>query len=92
MKNPHTPAPDEWVFPRLGAYRLICCDCGLVHEFDFAVIERFRDKSCGDGEYLPLLQKQGHLAVAFRVRRNEPETQEIRRSERIKITKRGRPR
>lgn len=29
-------APDgEWFAPRMRGYRMMCCDCGLVHRFDF---------------------------------------------------------
>ena len=29
----------EWVIPRMSNYRMECCDCGLVHKLDFAVID-----------------------------------------------------
>lgn len=25
----------DWIFPRRGGYRMMCCDCGLVHELQF---------------------------------------------------------
>ena len=28
----------EWVSPIMKNYRLKCCDCGLVHEFQFKVV------------------------------------------------------
>ena len=28
----------EWVSPIMNGYRLECCDCGLVHEFQFRVV------------------------------------------------------
>ena len=27
----------EWVRPQMSAYRMMCCDCGLVHVFEFKV-------------------------------------------------------
>ena len=27
----------EWVTPVRNGYRMMCCDCGLVHEMDFRV-------------------------------------------------------
>lgn len=39
-------APEEWVYPVMTRYKMACCDCGLVHELDFELIEdgkiRFR--------------------------------------------------
>lgn len=29
---------DEWVKPVMKGYRMMCCDCGLVHVMDFKVI------------------------------------------------------
>ena len=26
---------DEWVQPARKGYKMACCDCGLVHRFDF---------------------------------------------------------
>lgn len=31
--------PGEWFKPVHDGYKIICCDCGLVHEFQFRVIE-----------------------------------------------------
>lgn len=25
----------EWIYPKRKGYRMMCCDCGLVHVFDF---------------------------------------------------------
>lgn len=33
----YNPAPGEWVQPLHRAYFLECCDCGLVHRFQFRV-------------------------------------------------------
>lgn len=34
----------KWVSPRRSGYRLMCCDCGLVHLFQFALIPWGRGK------------------------------------------------
>jgi hypothetical protein len=31
------PAEGEWVQPVRKGWRLACCDCGLVHTFDFRI-------------------------------------------------------
>lgn len=28
----------EWVKPTRKGYRLMCCDCGLVHKIDFLLV------------------------------------------------------
>lgn len=35
----------DWIQPVRKGYRMSCCDCGLVHDFDFRVVAgrvRFR--------------------------------------------------
>ena len=29
----------HWIFPVMTGYKLKCCDCGLVHHIDFAVVD-----------------------------------------------------
>ena len=29
----------DWIRPVRRGYRTACCDCGLVHRYDFAVVE-----------------------------------------------------
>lgn len=31
------PSAGEWVQPVKKAYKMACCDCGLVHNLDFRV-------------------------------------------------------
>ena len=40
MRGYRQPKPGEWIEPIRRGYRMMCCDCGLVHEMDFRV-------SCG---------------------------------------------
>lgn len=35
----HDVKENEWIWPKMGGYLLKCCDCGLVHEMDFAVVD-----------------------------------------------------
>jgi hypothetical protein len=32
------PEANEWVQPVRSGYRMRCCDCALVHELDFRVV------------------------------------------------------
>ena len=36
MKYPYG-TPGEWIQPIKQGYKLVCCDCGLVHKLDFRV-------------------------------------------------------
>ena len=29
----------EWVWPKMHNYKMQCCDCGLIHEMDFVVVD-----------------------------------------------------
>lgn len=30
---------DEWHRPIMEGYRMACCDCGLIHEVDFRIVD-----------------------------------------------------
>lgn len=32
------PQDNEWVQPIRRGYKMMCCDCGLVHEIDFRIV------------------------------------------------------
>ena len=34
------PESSEWVQPVRKGYKLACCDCGLVHRFDFRIFRK----------------------------------------------------
>lgn len=34
----------EWVAPRRKGYKMMCCDCNLVHNLDFKLIKHARGK------------------------------------------------
>lgn len=38
-KRYNQPKAGEWVQPVRKGYKLACCDCGLVHLFDFRVFK-----------------------------------------------------
>jgi hypothetical protein len=52
----------EWVHP-LPNYRMQCCDCGLIHEMEFAIADH-----CKDGVPLNEGEDSTHIIV-FRARR-----------------------
>lgn len=53
----------EWFFPGRKRYRLACCDCGLVHEVDFALVP------WGRGKRIALRPRRHNRATAAK-RRN----------------------
>jgi hypothetical protein len=38
------PQAGEWVQPVRKGYKMACCDCGLVHNLDFRIVETKRGK------------------------------------------------
>lgn len=67
----------EWQHPIMKNYGECCCDCGLVHNFDFRAVRILKRYSDGrkDVETLPIRKYE----VEFRVRRNDRATGQIRR-------------
>jgi len=57
----------QWIPPIMRGYRLKCCDCGLVHEMDFAVVEATPSKG-GRFDHGPALDPE-KFRVLFRARR-----------------------
>lgn len=55
--------PDGWIRPIRKGYKMMCCDCGLVHKIDFRLIK--------DG-------KRGHK-IEFRIDRDNRATGQARR-------------
>lgn len=66
----------EWQAPRMTAYKLGCCDCGLVHDFEFQVI-RVTSQSKGFTKGKNMNRKK--YKVVMRARRNARSTAAIRR-------------
>lgn len=67
----------DWQKPVMRGYRLGCCDCGLVHDFDFRVIRV--KKQHHDGSMTVEVLSSRDYQVEFRVRRDERSTGQIRR-------------
>lgn len=69
----------DWIFPKDRVdYRMACCDCGLVHDLQFAVMRVKARLSRGRIE-LTQIRKQEKFQVGFRARRNSRATSQIRR-------------
>jgi hypothetical protein len=67
----YTPKPGrggwtEWQQPKHKKYLSQCCDCGLVHEMQFAVV-KFPSLESNDATFLD----DKNLRVVFRVRREK---------------------
>jgi hypothetical protein len=67
----------DWSFPIPG-YRMMCCDCGLVHEMEFDVVHQLGPPN-KDGVWPSQPPKEENLRVMFRARRDEKETARARK-------------
>jgi hypothetical protein len=56
----------EWVQPIMMGYMMQCCDCGLVHEMQFMVVEKLGDED-ENGDWPAKMIANGR--VSFRARR-----------------------
>jgi hypothetical protein len=69
----------EWVMPRDRTdYKMACCDCGLVHDLQFAVM-RVAERLPRNRLHLTTIRKQEKFQVMFRARRNNRSTGQKRR-------------
>jgi hypothetical protein len=75
-RSVNTRGYSRWVNPAMGGYMMACCDCGLVHEMQFRVIEKGKTRKDGSYRYRPL--RKPDLAVSFRARRAARETKSLR--------------
>ena len=55
----------EWIHP-LPGYLMQCCDCGLIHEMQYAIVPSH--ENCGDSELNEGETKDG--VIIFRARRS----------------------
>jgi len=59
----------EWVSPDHESYLMKCCDCGLIHEMQFAVV-KFTGEQDGELEHCDFV-KDPDVQSVFRARRKE---------------------
>ena len=69
----------EWQQPKMAAYKMACCDCGLVHDMEFEVARVVGE----DGPKISVVKIEKaygkELVVLFRARRNNRSTAAMRR-------------
>jgi hypothetical protein len=53
-----TAKSNEWIRPIRTGYKMMCCDCGLVHEIDFKI------KKWGRGHKLIFRARRNERATA----------------------------
>ena len=39
VKKYHIVMDGEWVHPKRKGYKLMCCDCGLIHTINFKLVK-----------------------------------------------------
>lgn len=69
----------EWRAPQMLDYRLVCCDCGLTHDFEFKVVAQTRREN-NEGDFPSRNPDERNLRVVFRARRNRRATAARRRA------------
>lgn len=74
----------EWQYPEMKKYRMACCDCGLVHTLQFAVVEN-TGRGPAKGEFVFRVLPSKKLRVRLRARRDEKETRLLRKREKIVV-------
>lgn len=67
----------EWEKPKMKGYRMCCCDCDLIHEFEFGVV--VVTERLPDGYKVSKVSEDPNLEVIFRVKRNNRATAAKRR-------------
>ena len=62
MKYPYAKQ-EEWIQPVMRGYKMICCDCGLVHKLNFR-IHKGRVQFRGDRDNRATGQVRRHMKKA----------------------------
>ncbi len=75
------PQVRHWIGDAHLQHRMICCDCGLSHDFEFIIVEVIR-KRTGATKMIRIAPKK--YAIQFKVRRNDRSTSQIRRKKQVK--------
>lgn len=67
----------DWQVPLMKGYRMGCCDCGLVHDMEFVIVEKGRTRK--DGTFTIVELPQAKYRVKFRAKRNNRSTAAMRK-------------
>lgn len=59
----------EWTEPVMKGYMMQCCDCGLIHEMQFKVLQKIGDTG-PDGTWPAKEIKNGRVSFRARRKRN----------------------
>ena len=67
----------DWIAPQMKDYKLVCCDCGLVHRINFHVRQVVKHKKNGVFTHK---EPKGEMAVFFQAARDDRSTGQKRRN------------
>ena len=73
----------EFSTPIMDGFGIACCDCGLVHEFQFVAIKVVKKNRNGTFSFEDLSTKK--FRVKIRARRNNRSTGQIRRHRKFRL-------
>lgn len=62
----------QWITPVMRGYLMRCCDCGLIHEIQFKIIQQ-TSREAKDGTWTAKKPRANGLRVAFKARRHAGE-------------------
>jgi Zn-finger protein len=68
----------DWVILTKEGYKLACCDCGLVHDMDFKIVDIIKENE--NGTFETKAHKNKKLEIMFRASRNNRSTGQLRRN------------
>lgn len=63
--------PNEWQMPIMKWYKMACCDCGLVHNMTFKVIDNDTQKPIKNGRVLIKATRNEKLTKQLRETKNK---------------------
>ena len=66
----------RWVPVIMQGYKMACCDCGLVHDFNFKVVKVTKIHSDGTWDWKEV---KGDYRIMAQARRNNRSTGQMRR-------------
>jgi len=68
---------NELTIPVMKGYKMACCNCSLVHNINFSIIEKFDYKPNGTFKYRIIDNKD--YAIEFSATRNNRSTAQLRK-------------